>query len=52
MKLAIAIHLAAGLPCCPDELGLTGVFPGPFAQRVLEPGIKAAGVERNIKNEQ
>ena len=44
MKLAVAIHLAAHLPDLLDELGLAGIFPGPFAQRGLEPGIEAAAV--------
>ena len=44
VKFAIAIHLAARLPDLPDELGLAGIFPGPFAQRGLEPGIEAAAV--------
>ena len=45
VQLAIAIHLAAVLPRSADQLGLARIFPSPLAQRVLQPGIKAARVD-------
>ena len=45
MQLAVAIDLAALLPGILNELGLAVVFLSPLAQRVLEPGIKAAGMD-------
>jgi len=45
VQLAIAIHFAAVLPRSADKLGLAHIFPSPLAQRVLQPGIKAARVD-------
>jgi len=45
MELAIAIDLAALLPRRPDQLGLAYVFTRSSAQRVLEPGVKAARMD-------
>jgi hypothetical protein len=45
VKLLIGIYLAAVLVCLADEFGLACIFPGPVAQRVLEPGLKAAGMD-------
>jgi hypothetical protein len=45
MQFAISIHLAALLPGLPDQLGLARIFPVSFAQRVAEPGVKAAGMD-------
>ena len=41
----IAINLAALLPSLANEFGLADVFLRPLTQRVLQPGIKAAGVD-------
>src|SRR5690606_18130439 len=45
VQLAITIDLAAVLPCLPDQFGLTDIFLCPFTQRVLEPCIKATGMD-------
>ena len=43
MQLAIAVDPAAFLPGFAEKLSLTDIFPSPFAQRVLQPGIEATG---------
>jgi len=45
MQFAIAVDLAAVLPCPPDQLGLSGILPAPFARRALEPGVEAARMD-------
>jgi len=45
MQLPIAIDLAAVVPCQPDKLDLASILPSPFAERLLEPGVKAAGMD-------
>lgn len=45
MKLAISIDLTALLPRPAEQFRLADVFPGPFAQRGLQPGIKATWVD-------
>lgn len=42
MQLAITVDLAALRPSLAEKFGMTGIFPSPCAQRVLEPGIKTA----------
>lgn len=44
VQLAIAIDLPAVLPGFADQIGLSGIFPSPLAQRALLPGIKTAGL--------
>ena len=44
VQLAIAVNLAALLPRLKQEIGLSFVFAGPFAPRVLQPGVEAARV--------
>ena len=43
MQLAIALDPAAFLPGLAETCGLAHIFPGPFAQRVLQPGIETTG---------
>ena len=43
MQLAIAIDPAAFLPGLAEKRGLADIFPSPFAQRVLQPGIETTG---------
>ena len=45
MELAIAIDFATLLPRMPDEFGLARIFPGPLAQRVLEPSVETARMD-------
>lgn len=45
MKLAISIDLTALLPGLAQQFSLTDVFPRPFAQRILQPGVKAAWID-------
>jgi hypothetical protein len=44
MQLAVSIDLAAVLPSFFDQIGLAGIFFGPFAKRVLQPSVKSARV--------
>jgi hypothetical protein len=39
------VHFTAVLSCLADELGLAGIFPVSFAQRIFEPGVEAARVD-------
>ncbi|PTM87773.1 hypothetical protein C7449_11322 [Mycoplana dimorpha] len=43
MELAITLDPAAFIPGLAEKLGLTDIFPSPFAQRVLQPGIETTG---------
>ena len=45
MQLAVAIDLAAVFPRLPEQPGLPGVFLRPSAQRVLQLGVEAAGLD-------
>jgi hypothetical protein len=39
------VHFTAVLSCLADELGLAGIFPVSFAQRIFELGVEAARVD-------